>query len=205
MCHRISPLLIEELRAAVEGLRTTGHARVPRRDPAQVVPDAYPGKQMPLFTIDADGSLIPTMLTWGFDAPQGGKAKYVFNTRIETALAQARSGHGLWAKPITLGRCLVPVRGFYERQTVTGTVEGMVPRGGQVRFTLPGHQVFLLAGVWENDRFSVVTTAPNASMASVHSRMPLVLGPGESSLWLGPDYARLADRSMIRLDAEPEH
>ncbi len=205
MCHRISPLLIEELRAAVEGLRATGHARVPRRDPAQVVPDVYPGRQMPLFTIDAGGELVPTMLTWGFDAPQGSASKFVFNTRIETALAQARSGRGLWAQPIALGRCLVPVRGFYERQTVTGESSGgLVPRGGQVRFTLPGHHVFLLAGVWENDRFSVVTTAPNADVAPVHSRMPLVLGPGESSIWLGPDYAQLADRSMMKLAAEPE-
>lgn len=202
MCHRISPLVIEELKAAVEGLRANGHARVPKRDPALVVPDAYPGKQMPLFTVDAAGALLPTILTWGFDAPQGSGSKLVFNTRIETALSQARSGRGLWAEPITLGRCLVPVRGFYERQTVSSSsVDIQVPRGAQVRFTLPGHQVFLLAGVWQNDRFSVVTTKPNGCVASVHSRMPLVLGPGESSVWLGPDYAQLADRSGIILDS----
>lgn len=35
-------------------------------------------------------------------------------------------------------------------------------------------------------------------------RMPLVLGPGESGVWLGPDFARFADRSAIQLTAEPE-
>lgn len=51
---------------------------------------------------------------------------------------------------------------------------------------------------------SIVTTAPNASVAHVHDRMPLVLGPGESGVWLGPDFDRLADRSAIQLAAEPE-
>lgn len=205
MCHRISPLLIEELKAAVEGLRATGHARVPQRDPAQVVPDAYPGKQLPLFTIDAAGELVPTVLTWGFIAPQGAGTRLVFNTRIETALSQARSGRGMWAEAITRGRCLVPVRGFYERLSVSTSEDATkLPRGTQVRFTLPGHRHFLLAGIWQDDRFSVVTTAPNDTVARVHTRMPLVLGPGESSVWLGPDFARLADRSSIILDATPE-
>jgi putative SOS response-associated peptidase YedK len=68
---------------------------------------------------------------------------------------------------------------------------------------LPGHRVFLLAGVQQAGRFSVVTTAPNASVAPLHSRMPLVLAPGESRIWLSDDYARLADRSALTLDATP--
>ena len=34
--------------------------------------------------------------------------------------------------------------------------------------------------------------------------MPLVLGPGETSIWLGPSFAMLADRSNLRLLAKPE-
>ena len=199
MCHRISPLLIAELRAAVEELRQTGRARVPKRDPAVKVPDVYPGKQLPLFVLDEQGALDAAELIWGFDAPPSAKSKLIFNTRIETALTQARTGKGLWAGPITRGRCLVPVRSFYEHWTVQPR-----RRGAQVRFTLPGHQMFLLAGVCEAGRCSVITTTPNASVAGVHTRMPLVLGPGESSIWLGPDYAQLADRSGITLEAVPE-
>lgn len=198
MCHRVSPLVIQELRAALGELEQGRPARVPRRDPSVVVPDVYPGKQLPLFVPDASGALEAIELTWGFDAP-AGHAKLVFNTRIETALQQARSGRGLWAAPIMHGRCLVPVRGFYEHWTRSAPRRGM-----QVRFELPGHTVFLLAGVWEGDRLSIVTTEPNASVAPVHSRMPLVLGPGESSIWLGPHFARLADRSTLSLAATPE-
>lgn len=63
---------------------------------------------------------------------------------------------------------------------------------------------FCMAAVREDGRFSVVTTTPNASVAPVHDRMPLVLGPGESRIWLGPYFGRLADRNDVRLVAEPE-
>ncbi len=197
MCHRISPLLIAELREALDELHATGHARIPQRDPKTVVPDAYPGTQLPLFTLDEAGQLQVSELSWGFDAPPGSRSKLVFNTRIETALAQVRSGTGLWAGPIMQGRCLVPVRAFYESWT-----KEPPRRGAQARFTLPGHRVFLLAGICDHERFSVMTTAPNAAVGAVHSRMPLVLGPGESSIWLHGDYASLSDRSHIPLATE---
>ena len=112
----------------------------------------------------------------------------------------------MWAEAIQHGRCLVPVRAFYESHA-TERVESErtgKPVRRQYRFRLPGARAFLLAGVQAEGRFSVVTTSPNASVAPVHNRMPLVLGPGESGIWLGADFARLADRSAIHLVAEPE-
>ena len=196
MCHRMSPLLLSELEKAISELKFTGLARVPRRDPSVPVADAYPGAQLPLI-IEGEHGYEPAQLTWGFDTVQEGRPRLVFNTRIETALAQARAEKGLWAGPITQCRCLVPVRAFYESWT-----REPPRRGAQMRFLLPGHAVFLLAGVFENDRFSVVTTSPNASVSPYHSRMPLVLAPGESRIWMGPDYASLSDRSGIVLARE---
>lgn len=199
MCHRVSPLTRSELEDALDMLHKSGRARVPRRDPATLVPDAYPGQQLPLFVDDGAGGLAVATLVWGFEAPAGSRSRLLFNTRIETALAHAQEGRGLWAKAIATGRCLVPVRAFYEHWTVAP------PRKGeQVRFTLPGHATFLLAGVCQEGRLSIVTTAPNASVGTVHNRMPLVLGPGESRVWMGPDFALLADRSGVALAAEPE-
>lgn len=192
----MSPLLFSELEKAIRELRFTGRARVPRRDPDVQVADAYPGTQLPLIVEGEDG-YEPAQLTWGFETMQEGRPRLVFNTRIETALSQARAEKGLWAGPITQGRCLVPVRAFYESWT-----KEPPRRGAQMRFLLPGHAVFLLAGVFENDRFSVVTTSPNASVSPYHSRMPLVLAPGESRIWMGPDYASLSDRSGIVLARE---
>lgn len=209
MCHRMSPLLLRELQEGLKYMQVTGRAHVPRRDPSIVVPDAYPGSQVPLFVLRDDSTLAATELTWGFPSPaQGGRT--VFNTRIETALRQATDGRGMWVTPITNGRCIVPVRAFYEWWTQPGTpragsdgeASGKRSRRPQVAFQLAGHRIFLIACVRQGERFSVVTTEPNASVASVHNRMPLVLGPGESSVWLGNDWPSLADRSAIQLDRE---
>ncbi|MBO7673862.1 MAG: SOS response-associated peptidase family protein [Atopobiaceae bacterium] len=198
MCHRVTPLTLPDLEEALDNLKTTGRARMPRHGAAEEAPDAYPGTQLPLFVPNKQGELEACMLTWGFKQP-GGPSKLVFNTRIETALSQARSGRGLWHGPILNGRCLVPVRRFYESWT-----REPPRRGAQVAFSLPRHAVFLLAGVYEDERFSIVTTTPNADVAPIHSRMPLVLAPGESRVWLGPDFARLANRDAIELAALPK-
>lgn len=198
MCHRISPLLIDEARQTLEDLRTTGRSRVARRRSDAAVPDAYPGKQVPLFVVGEDGELEAELLTWGFDATMGGASKLVFNTRLETAMDQLRSRRGLWARAMADGRCLVPVRGFYETFTKAPTRE----ERRDVRFSMPGRPAFLLAGVREGERFSIVTTVPNADVLPVHTRMPLVLGPGESSAWLGGDFDPLVNRAGVRLARE---
>ena len=210
MCVRMCPLTMDEAQGVLD-LRYAEDDATPRqahaiRDLAEgaPAPDAYPGSTVPVFVPGTQGRLEVVCLTWGF--PRGNQEHAVFNTRIESALAQLQSSAGMWAHAIESGRCLVPVRAFYESHA---TERILSERSGkpvrrQYRFRLPGARAFLLAGVHKDGRFSVVTTAPNASVAPVHNRMPLVLGPGESSLWLGQEFARLADRSGIALAAEPE-
>lgn len=204
MCVRMCPLTVEEARAALEVRGTGRHGirGVERPDPRL---DARPGTQLPLFVPDGSGGLEVAVLTWGF--PLEGRPHAVFNTRIESALEQLRLGRrGMWARAIAEGRCLVPVRAFYEPHATESVVSEKTgrPVRRQYRFRLPGARAFLLAAVREGDRFSVVTTKPNASVAPVHDRMPLVLGLGESGAWLGPGFAGLADRGGIRLEREPE-
>ena len=112
----------------------------------------------------------------------------------------------MWVKAIAEGRCLVPVWAFYESH-MTEKIESEKtgrPVRRQYLFRLPGARAFLLAAVREGDRFSIVTTKPNASVAPVHDRMPLVLGPGESGVWLRPKFAQLADRRSVNLTSRPE-
>lgn len=222
MCHRIAPLSLDELEEALTGWNFGRRATVRRGAP---VADAYPGSSVPVAVPTYDKGLQAAVLTWGFvrpfygekplgpksastqapaRAPKAPREQLVFNTRLDTALEQLHSGRGLWADPMHDGRCLVPVRAFYE-QSATETVPS--PRTGKpvkrpYRFTLAGHGVFLLAGVAQGGRFSVVTTEPNAQVAPVHNRMPLVLGPGESQAWLAGDFDALADRSGVELEAQ---
>ena len=204
MCVRMCPLTFEEAKAALDARATPGAhdiRYVERPDPAR---DARPGSVVPVY-IPKDGGLAVTRLTWGFELD--GKPNAVFNTRIESALEQLRPGGcGMWTKAITEGRCLVPVRAFYESHATEKVISEKTgrPVKRQYLFRLPGARAFLLSAVREGDRFSVVTTAPNASVAPVHNRMPLVLGPGESGVWLGPGFAGLADRGGITLESMPE-
>ena len=204
MCVRMCPLTVEEAQAVLDARATPGAHAIRYVDHPDPTHDARPGSLVPVY-VPKDGGLAVAQLTWGFELD--GKPNAVFNTRIESALEQLRPGRrGMWAKAIVQGRCLVPLRAFYEShatERIASEKTGRLVRR-QYLFRLPGARAFLLAAVREGERFSVVTTAPNASVAPVHDRMPLVLGPGESSVWLGPEFAGLADRSNIALAAEPE-
>lgn len=225
MCKRIEPLTLAEAEEALANRARGGRAVFGRRAGGTGVDggarrDAYPGSEVPVFAPQEDGRLKAVLAKWGFwgqrpsdpTGPQvagatGGPApKLVFNTRLNTAARQLRDGCGLWAQAIAHGRCLVPVRAFYEQsatETAASPLTGK-PIRKPYRFTLAGSSVFLLAGIAEDGRFSIVTTEPNAQVAAVHNRMPLVLGPGESAAWLAGDLDRLADRSGVRLDVTGE-
>ena len=86
----------------------------------------------------------------------------------------------MWAKAIAEGRCLVPVRAFYESHATEKVVSEKTgkPVKRQHMFRLPSACAFLLAAVQSDGPLSIVTTTPDASVAPVHDRMPLVLGPG---------------------------
>lgn len=222
MCKRIEPLTLAEAEEALANRARDGRAVFGRHAGktgsagtaagSGARRDAYPGSEVPVFVPQEDGRLKAVLATWGFwgqrpPARAAGKTdapvpKLIFNTRLDTAERQLHDGRGLWAQAIAHGRCLVPVRAFYE-QSAAETVAS--PRTGKpirkpYRFTLAGSPAFLLAGIAEDGRFSIVTTAPNAQVAPVHNRMPLVLARGESAAWLAGDFARLADRGAVRLE-----
>ena len=160
--------------------------------------DAYPRSQVPVITVSPEDTLVIRMLTWGFSVP--GRTNVIFNTRIETATSLP-----LWQDAIATRRCLVPARSFFERHR---TERGISPATGKAvkqleRFDAPEDDLLFLAGIWQDTEFSVITTAPNASVAPVHDRMPLVVRASEVRTWLFGDYASLADRSKIALDAHP--
>ncbi len=83
-------------------------------------------------------------------------------------------------------RCLVPASGFYEwrRQGKSAQPFWVEPRaGGMIAF----------AGLWETwsdrdggeiDTACIVTTAANDTLRPIHSRMPVIIGPGDYEQWL---------------------
>lgn len=160
--------------------------------------DAFPRSQVPVIVFPPENAPVIQLLTWGFSVP--GRTNVIFNTRIETA-----ADLPLWQDAIASRRCLVPASSFFERHR---TERGISPTTGKAvkqleRFDAPEGDLLFLAGIWQGEEFSVMTTAPNASVAPIHDRMPLVVRANEVRTWLFGDYASLADRSTIALDAQP--
>lgn len=124
---------------------------------------------------DRGDELARVDLLWGVDV--SWKRGLVFNARIESAL----SGSGLWSEAIENGRCIVPVRAFYETRNIESAARGRKP---QYRFAPAGGTALLLAGLCLNDRFVLVTCEPDAVVGRVHSRMPLSLTAPEALAWL---------------------
>lgn len=162
---------------------------------------AFPRSDV-VIIVSQNGCLSPKELRWGFTAPWDEK-KVLFNTRIETALD---GDGGIWHDAIQHGRCIVPTFGFFETCSAAPIANAQSARQAkrQYEFSLSDSPcgLTLLAGVCDEDAFSVVTTKPNATVAPIHERMPIVLRESEANRWLHGDLTALADRSDVDLRAE---
>jgi len=142
-----------------------------------------------------------TAYRWGLiphwsDSPKVGSR--MFNARAET-LVNAPAFRDAFQRK----RCLVPVECFYEWRR-EGTVRQPYTIGRADGAPLA------LAGLWDGWRdpatdsvrrsFTIVTTAPNDAMATLHNRMPVILPESDWAAWLDRDYP---DRSRLLGMLEP--
>ena len=205
MCGRCVIFTYDEVLEVVREVEIGAPLNVDPDWPARRI-EAYPKSVAPLIVPTFDtaleapsltqGSLTARELSWGFE--ESWKPGVVFNTRIESA------DKPTWRDSMEHRRCVLPVPAFFESsqsETFPSPKTGK-PIKRQYEFRVPGQDVILSGGPWRGDAFSMVTTEANADMAPIHHRMPLIVKQEELSLWLGPNYARLADRSCIKLEAE---
>lgn len=101
------------------------------------------------------------------------------NARSETAHEKSS-----FKKPLRYQRCLVPADGFYEwvREGSSKTPNYIQVKGG-APFAFAG-----LYDLYKDELLSttILTTTPNAPMASLHDRMPVILSPNDYKQWLDP-------------------
>ena len=103
-------------------------------------------------------------------------------------------------------RCLILCDGFYEWKA----------RGEKAKqpfFIHPADPQGILhfAGVWDNwetadgamESCTIITTEPNALMAGIHNRMPVVLSPEHFDEWLDPANQDTARPQHLLLPCEP--
>lgn len=149
--------------------------------------------------IDSEQALriVPATKRWGFETAD--RAQIIFNTRIETA-----NERPLWKSSLERRRCVIPVRAFYESHATERAISPKTRREVQqlYRFTGDGDVLFL-AGIWRGDRFSVITTVPNISVAPVHDRMPLMLSQEAIQDWLLGDWRCVPETNEMVLASQP--
>ena len=136
-------------------------------------------------------TLAAQVLQWGF--PGFDKGKLLINARAESVKDRPTFRGGF-----EQGRCVLPAAGFYEWDRSKE----------KVTFTVPDRPILYLAGIWRpygpEQRFVILTREANASMASVHDRMPLILTREEVAPWVGEraEAERLLVKELPMLKAE---
>jgi len=141
-----------------------------------------PTQDVPVIRLE-DGARRLAMLRWGL-VPSWARAVNtapLINARAET-VAEKPSFRDAFARR----HCLVPADGFYEWAT-HGPHEKQ-----PFRFHRPGNAPFAFAGIWERwtgpegevQSAAIVSTEPNALLAEIHDRAPVIVMEDDWDRWL---------------------
>ena len=165
-----------------------------------------PGRAIAAVRDSGEGPEV-AMLRWGlipFWASDPTIGSRLANARAESAAEKPAFRAAFRAR-----RCLIPADGFYEWQVVSGASKK------QPWFVQRGDGgVFALAGLWERwsgtagtgtgtgqpdviETCTILTTEPNALMAPIHSRMPVIIPAAAYASWLATDTPLAAARELL--------
>lgn len=116
-------------------------------------------------------------------AVRAGRATLLPWGRVPNARAETVAEKPMFSQAFRRFRCLVPASGFYEWKRIGGRK--------QPYYVQPtGEALFALAGIvllWKGERsVSLLTTAPNELMRTLHERMPVIVAPADYAAWLDP-------------------
>jgi putative SOS response-associated peptidase YedK len=144
-----------------------------------------PGDEVIAVTTDREGAARGDLLRWGL-VPSWAKSRDIglkmINARVETV-----SERPAFRRAFERYRCLIIADGFYEWRRM--------PVGPKHAFhiTCQDEGLFAFAGLWsiwygEDDTklrtCTILTTAANSAIASLHDRMPIILSPDAEADWL---------------------
>lgn len=143
-----------------------------------------PSQQMTV--VRARGTAVEgESMRWGFVPPWDRTEKprlAPINARSEEAAVKP-----MFRDAVRTRRCLVPADGFYEWRRMDAATK--LPYCIGLREERP----FFLAGIYAESipelrpaTFALLTTRPNAAVAAVHDRMPVILEGERAARWLQP-------------------
>ncbi len=150
-----------------------------------------PGDDVLVVTTDREGASRGELLRWGL-VPSWAKSPdtgmKMINARIETVAERAA-----YRRAFERFRCLIVADGFYEWQAVPGGPKQ------PFHITRDDGAPFAFAGLWsiwyapDQSKLrtcTILTTAANSAIASLHDRMPVILEPEAEALWLDTSTSR---------------
>jgi putative SOS response-associated peptidase YedK len=163
------------------------HAEFGIDPPADYRPRYNIAPTQPVLAIVAgSGGWRTATLSWGL-VPHWAKDRKDAAKRIN-ARAESLLDKAIFREAFLQHRCLIPADGFYEWEKV-----GKHSR--PVLIKRQDSRPFSFAGIWSRwyERpgevlytCSIITTQPNALVARIHDRMPVIVGPRDRALWLDP-------------------
>ena len=181
MCGRFTLTAAPQRLRAHFGLSRTPSEMAARYNIAPTQPVLVIPNRLPREAATVRWGLIPYWATEG-----AGSARMI-NTRAETLASRPAFRAALERR-----RCLIPADGFYEwrREGRRRAPFYLRPRdGGLIAF----------AGLWDTwrapagDRIAsctIITTAANDVVGTIHDRMPVILPPDAYDAWLAPAVRR---------------
>lgn len=143
-----------------------------------------PGTDIPVIRHSPEGGRVLHLLRWGL-VPHWARDPHIGN-RLNNARAEGVTEKPSFRDAFRRRRCLIPADGFYEWKN-----EGRVKQPWY--FSLRSGMPLAMGGLWESWRSpegqilrtcAVITTGPNAIMAPVHDRMPVIIPPEHWQAWL---------------------
>lgn len=156
--------------------------------------DIFPNQAAPVLLYQGQ-KLQLVMKNWGYPSPVDAQ-KPLFNARIERFYETKPS---MWDQSFAQQRCIILADKFFEYGKKTYTTVNGRKHKEQYGFTT-NNPITLIAGIYDQNNFSMVTTAPNQDMIKIHDRMPLVIEPQELRRWLFQNFTSLIKRDNIHLN-----
>ncbi|MBM3581370.1 MAG: SOS response-associated peptidase [Alphaproteobacteria bacterium] len=171
MCSRY------EIRARPEALAR--RFRLDETAPDLARPEVRPTDPAPIVVRDEGGVRRARAARFGLNVTWDKMP--VINARAETLRQKPTF------RPLLGNRCVVPASAYFEWRQ-----DGRARRRN--RISLANEELIGFAGLFDADRFVIITCAPAATIAHVHDRMPVILPPESEERWLdrtNDDLARL--------------
>lgn len=168
-------------------------------------PDLFPNYNtapgQPVLAVrQKDAHREAVLLRWGL-IPAWAKDKTI-GYRMINARAEGIADKPAFRQPFRHQRCLIPADGFYEWRQENGRKQPYY-----IHRTDGRPMVF--AGLWSRwqgseiiESCAIITGRPNAVVAPIHDRMPIILEPADYTAWLESDNPLLLQQLLQPLPAE---